>query len=157
MNEEQYARVKGALLLAHAMGATIVTGKWGLEISNTPSTIELYETIGVVLRGMRNIPTSSIERRWIAPDACLCPMAALLLCEQPEPTNTADYEWAASQLLDVRSSLIRAFTCGWDSRKDWMKAECAPSEMAAWYRAGERMRLEFLEIDAIDPVPLDAL
>lgn len=150
MNEQQYTKVWGAVMLAHAMGAVLVQMHWGVEgrtriIPNDESQLigsPLGETVPFDYRE---------EHEWTAKytdvnqrNACLCPMAAVILCDQP-PKDFHPID-AAAQCLGVRPTLVDAFTHGWDGTKGWKgdatAQECVP-EMAAWYQAGVRMRQEY--------------
>lgn len=148
MNEQQYERVKGAMLFARAMGATITGARWGVSVVVTPEPIVIPQRmlqIGDPDEQLRSVAyKAKYTKRWASETGCMCPMGALLVCEQPDPSSFQIE--AAADLLGVRHSLVQAFTCGWDGTKAWkgdaVARELVP-EMATWYAAGVRMREEY--------------
>lgn len=131
MNEEQYAKVKGAALLFRAMGGTLKTNVWGFTLASE----KLY--------GRPRICAKPKEFPYFDPP-CLCPMAALLLCEQPDPRFKQAVTMCA-EVLRTRLSLVESFISGWDGSAPYKGHEQAPGELRAWYMAGRRMHHELMK------------
>lgn len=135
MNEEQYAKVKGAALLFRAMGGELRVGGWG--------NFSLASEDG---------PTSETHRVLVGgTPPCVCPMAALLICEQTPNIRMSVHAYVRNTAtkicglaLGARSTLVEAFISGWDGSSPYKGHELALGEMRAWYMAGRRMHDELV-------------
>lgn len=140
MNEEQYAKVKGAALLFRAMGGELRVGGWGdfQMASEDGPTSERHRVLTLAALRTNRPP-------------CICPMAALLLCEQTpniRESVCSHVKNAASKIcgraLGTRSSLVESFISGWDGSSPYKGHDLAPGELRAWYMAGRRMHDELV-------------